>query len=150
MRRFSVGFCIASGWGGSGWGTYIYPWLIHVNVWQKPLQCYKVISLQFEEIKKKKKDWSPKRSNHDYKLGTLYSPISAVRLERLETFYIASIKLLNYGVESFQTDQQIHVLKGLYTPDYTLQLPGDRSSCPGDPSRPGVVCLSIWLLICPL
>ena len=23
---------------GSGWGTHVYPWLIHVNVWQKPLQ----------------------------------------------------------------------------------------------------------------
>ena len=24
--------------GGSGWGTHVNPWLIHVNVWQKPLQ----------------------------------------------------------------------------------------------------------------
>ena len=33
------------GWGW-GWGTHVNPWLIHVNVWQKPLQYYKVISLQ--------------------------------------------------------------------------------------------------------
>ena len=26
------------GEGGSGWGTHVHPWLIHVNVWQKPLQ----------------------------------------------------------------------------------------------------------------
>ena len=27
------------GWeGGSGWRTHVHPWLIHVNVWQKPLQ----------------------------------------------------------------------------------------------------------------
>ena len=26
------------GKGGSGWGTHVQPWLIHVNVWQKPLQ----------------------------------------------------------------------------------------------------------------
>ena len=32
--------------GGSGWGTHVYSWLIHVNVWQKPLQYCKVISLQ--------------------------------------------------------------------------------------------------------
>ena len=32
--------------GGSGWGTHVHPWLIHVDVWQKPLQYYKVISLQ--------------------------------------------------------------------------------------------------------
>ena len=22
---------------GMGWGTHVDPWLIHVNVWQKPL-----------------------------------------------------------------------------------------------------------------
>ena len=27
---------------------YIYGWLIHVNVWQKPLQYCKVISLQLK------------------------------------------------------------------------------------------------------
>ena len=31
---------------GLGWGTHINPWLIHVNVWQKPLQYCKVVSLQ--------------------------------------------------------------------------------------------------------
>ena len=30
---------------GSEWGTHVHPWLIHVNVWQKPLQYCKVISL---------------------------------------------------------------------------------------------------------
>ena len=40
--------------GASGWGTHVTPWLIHVNVWQKPLQYCKVISLQL--IKKKQKD----------------------------------------------------------------------------------------------
>ena len=38
--------------GGSGWGTDVNPWLIHVNVWQNPLQYCKVISLQL--VKKKK------------------------------------------------------------------------------------------------
>ena len=33
------------GEGGSGWGTCVHPWQIHVNVWQKPLQYCKVISL---------------------------------------------------------------------------------------------------------
>ena len=37
--------------GCSGWGTHVNPWLIHVNVWQNPLQYCKVISLQL--IKKK-------------------------------------------------------------------------------------------------
>ena len=42
--------------GGSGWRTYVNPWLIHVNVWQKPLQYCKVISLQLIKIKGKKRE----------------------------------------------------------------------------------------------
>ena len=34
--------------GDSEWGTHIHLWLIHVNVWQKPPQYYKVISLQLK------------------------------------------------------------------------------------------------------
>ena len=41
--------------GGLGWGTHVNPWLIHVNVWQKPLQYCKVISLQLKEINGKNK-----------------------------------------------------------------------------------------------
>ena len=41
--------------GGSRWGTHVNPWLIHVNVWQKPLQYCKVISLQLIKINGKKK-----------------------------------------------------------------------------------------------
>ena len=35
---------------GSGWGTHVHPWLIHVNVWQNPLQYCKVISPQLNKI----------------------------------------------------------------------------------------------------
>ena len=43
------------GWGGTwegglGWGRHVHPWLIHVNVWLKPLQYCKVISLQLKQI----------------------------------------------------------------------------------------------------
>ena len=41
--------------GGSGWGTHVNPWLIHVSVRQKPLQYCKVISLQLIKINGKKK-----------------------------------------------------------------------------------------------
>ena len=41
--------------GGSGWGKHVNPWLIHVNVWQKPLKYCKVISLQLIKINGKKK-----------------------------------------------------------------------------------------------
>ena len=42
------------GWDGEGWevglewGTHVHPWLIHVNVWQKPPPYCKVISLQLK------------------------------------------------------------------------------------------------------
>ena len=39
---------------GSGWGIHANPWLIHVNVWQKPLQYCKVINLQLIKINEKK------------------------------------------------------------------------------------------------
>ena len=47
------------GEGGSGGGIHVTPWLIHVNVWQKPLQYCKVFSLQLikeGKMKKKKKE----------------------------------------------------------------------------------------------
>ena len=40
--------------GGLGWGIHVNPRLIHFNVWQKPLQCCKVISLQLIKINEKK------------------------------------------------------------------------------------------------
>ena len=47
--------------GGSGWGIHVNPWLIHVSVWQKPLQHCKVISLQLIKIHEKKKKGKKKR-----------------------------------------------------------------------------------------
>ena len=41
--------------GGSEWGTQVNPWLIHINVWQKPLQYCKEISLQLIKIEIQKK-----------------------------------------------------------------------------------------------
>ena len=61
MRQGAQGRCtgmtlwVGMGWvvgGGSGWGTHVHPWLIHVHVWQKPPQYCKVISLQFKKNKK--------------------------------------------------------------------------------------------------
>ena len=48
------------GWDGEGGGRriqdgeHVNPWLIHVNVWQKPPQYCKVISLQLIKINGKK------------------------------------------------------------------------------------------------
>ena len=41
--------------GGSGGGTHVNPWLIHVNVWQEPLQYCRVVSLKLIKINEKKK-----------------------------------------------------------------------------------------------
>ena len=38
---------------GFGWGAHVNQWLIHVNVWQKPLQYCKVISSQLIKINEK-------------------------------------------------------------------------------------------------
>ena len=50
--------------GGSGWGTHATPWLIHNNVWQNPLQCCEVISLQLIKINEKKKKSSCQCRGH--------------------------------------------------------------------------------------
>ena len=55
LRAGALGRPRGMGWrgrreGGSGWGTHVNPWLIHVNVWQKPLQYCKVISLQLIKV----------------------------------------------------------------------------------------------------
>ena len=55
MRQMLRGIGWRGRWeGGSGWGTHVNPWLIHVNVWQKPLQYCKVLSLQLIKINEKK------------------------------------------------------------------------------------------------
>ena len=59
LRPGALGRIRGIGWrgrweGGSGWGLHVKPWLIHINVWQKPLQYCKVISLQLIKINGKK------------------------------------------------------------------------------------------------
>ena len=78
LRAGALGRPRGMGWGGrreggSGWGTHVNPWLIHVNVWQKPLQYCKVISLKLIKINEKKKKRTDSRdslfkSQHGYLL----------------------------------------------------------------------------------
>jgi len=47
LRADALGWPWGMGWGGKwegglGWGTHVYPWLIHVNVWQNLPQYCKV------------------------------------------------------------------------------------------------------------
>ena len=79
-RAGALGRPRGMGWGGrreggSGWGTHVNPWLIHVNVWQKPLQYCKVISLQLIQINGKKKKKTEAQTdgvtNHTQDFGPL-------------------------------------------------------------------------------
>ena len=80
--------------GGSGWGTHVTPWLIHVNVWQNPLQCCEVISLQLIKINEKKSNHFISLSclvNHivcSFSIHFLYKtcPLLSVALSRVASF----------------------------------------------------------------
>ena len=61
MKNVRLGRPRGMGWGGrweggSGWRIHVNPWLIPVNVWQKPLQYCKVINLQPIKINGKIKE----------------------------------------------------------------------------------------------
>ena len=76
LRAGALGRPRGMGWGGkweggSGMGTHVNPWLIHVNVWQKPLQYCKVISPQLIKINGEKKEVVvPKKKKSSSSCGT--------------------------------------------------------------------------------
>ena len=72
LRAGALGRPRGMGWGGkweggSGWGPHVNPWLIHVNVWQKPLQYCKVISFQLIKINENKKFCTAKHTTEETK-----------------------------------------------------------------------------------
>ena len=72
--------------GGSGGGIHVNPWLIHVNVWQNPLQYCKVISLQLIKINGKKSSSKyPKAPGEFYVLENKV-PIYLLEKEAAESF----------------------------------------------------------------
>ena len=69
LRAGALGRPRGTGWrgrweGGSGWGIHVNPWLIYINVRQKPLQYCKVISLQLIKINEKEKRKKKKKQRH--------------------------------------------------------------------------------------
>ena len=60
MRQGAQGWCTGKTQRGSGWGTNAHPWLIHVKVWQKPLQYCNLSPIKINKFKKriKKKNLS--------------------------------------------------------------------------------------------
>ena len=77
LRAGALGRPRGMGWGGrqeggSGWGTHVNPWLIHVNVWQKLLQYCKVVNLQLIKINQKlKKEKKKKKKSKVLTMATL-------------------------------------------------------------------------------
>ena len=61
LRAGALGWPRGMGWGGwwergSGWGTHVNPWLIHVDVRQKPLISLQLIKIIGKKIKGMKYD----------------------------------------------------------------------------------------------
>ena len=74
--------------GGIGWGIHVKPRLIHVNVWQIPLQYCKVISLQLIKINVK---------------------IKNKKKIKVNVFFIYRFLTLNItNIESINSDKQAH------------------------------------------
>ena len=65
---------------GSGRGIHVNLWLIHVNVWQKPLQYCKVISLQLIKNKERKKErmYRVRKGQSDWKSKIISETILSV------------------------------------------------------------------------
>ena len=104
------------GWGGrweqgSGWGTHVNPWLIHVNVWQKKVQYCKVISLQLIKINEKKAKKKKKKTEKKKKLNPY--------LTLLKKCISKWIKDLNVRPENCKTHGRKH--RGKATCHWSLQ-----------------------------
>ena len=104
LRAGALGRPRGMGWrgrweGGSGWGTQLNPWLIHVNIWQKPLQYCKVISLQLIKISEKK---SLKLQKKKKKSKGITLP-TKVRLVKAMVFPVVM-----YGCESWTVKKAEH------------------------------------------
>ena len=59
-------------------GTYVYLWLIHVDIWQKPTQYCKAIILQLKINKLKKKKYTVNDLTYIY--YKIITPISLVNI----------------------------------------------------------------------
>ena len=69
------------GWDQVGGGTYVYLWLIHVDVWQKLTQYYKAIILQLK--KKQQKQTNKQKKNLPTNAGDTGSILGPGRTYRL-------------------------------------------------------------------
>ena len=84
--------------GGSGWGIQVNPWLIHVNVWQKPLQYCKLISLQLIKVNGKKKKTKKKRKKSRRGSSSEFDSLSAIVMDPqfLSMFFVSHPQLCSH------------------------------------------------------
>ena len=85
LRAGALGGPGGMGWGrrregGSEWGTHVNLWLIHISVWQKPLQYCGVINLQLIKINGKK-----------FKISNLSLIINPVNTATTLQFYVTCL-----------------------------------------------------------
>ena len=78
---------------GSGWGTHVYLWRIHVDIWQNQ---YNIVKLK-NKIKKKKKEMDMEQQT-DSKSGKEY--IKAVYCHPAYLTYMQSSVKFSYSVMS--------------------------------------------------
>ena len=103
LRAGALGRPRGMGWGGrweggSGWGTHVNQWLIHVNVWQKPLQYCKVTILQLIEINEKKKNTQQSKKTKTMASSTITSwQIDGETMETVRDFTISCYKITADG-----------------------------------------------------
>ena len=91
--------------GESGWGIHVNPCLIHVSVWQKPLQYCKVISLQLIKINGKKKE-----KNKGFHLSVEHFSFFWAYLQVLRRLFVKSGEMQESGSEvknNFQNMQLV-------------------------------------------
>ena len=100
--------------GGPGWGTHVNPWLIHVSVWQNPLQYCKVISLQLIKINEKNKQTNRWMAKSKRRKNYLFSwEISRWRLDvylSISLFNCISLSKLHI----FLSSKQLYFLLSLF------------------------------------
>ena len=63
-------------------GTHVYLWPIHIDVWQKPSQYYKVIILQFKKEREnppEQEDYAPQLESSPCSLQLEEAPVQQQR-----------------------------------------------------------------------
>ena len=121
-------------WEGElGWGIYVTPWLIHVNVWQNTLKC-EVISLQLIKINEKKKKKCIFNQSYEGGLASLIAQL-VKNPPRMQETWVWSLDLEDPPEKGKATHSSIPIeFHGLYNPwdrrewDKTEQLSLERLS----------------------